>query len=983
MRIFLASPKDVVLYRGAAQRLAERLNEEHGAKLGSEYFLEVVDWNTHVADLQSLPEKAILEEITVGEHDVFLGIAWLGFDQQAADGDGSALSTERNFELAFKFWQRDRADQCFLCRCMRLPEKLTDINGKAFHRISEFFSRFSLDGENPIRYYEFDSATDLEEHLANQLAKLIEEWNGGALVAPSEAAPAERATAPAAVAAPAAPAAAAAAPAAPVAEAAPATAETTPGTEFERRMEVGSAYEVSFLSIEIVETDQIAEARKTRAEGVATLLDSFRRLVQTTAAAYGGELFSWNERGGLVLFWRNRSYDHAIMTGLKVLHNLPVFNLDPAQNPVAVSVKTRAAAHDAVILFQLPIENIHSEDIDYVIELQHENTDAAEIAITRRLLERIDNRLKPHFQYKGRFENEPVYICRLPSADNVPSKSSLVDFRRRLKQQTSQVREVLALPSSELDITSLESMSTAVDETYSVLNKFCTAFSSVDRDWPRDFFTELATATADLRREEEEIWRTLRKSYISGSFSAGKARRLEAIVRSASRRRSRPVVILEKLEERCRHLVGDGPAEEPAAAAEVADELLKKLDAFNRADALDSETILTDLLLNRKHGLLEYLGAGDSDDGRRQQLLDKLWQTVDLVLLDDLYSIRGHQRANEEKVFDVLVAERVADGRFGVVRRHLESEEEPTDERMTAEFAEIGRELGEEDSQRVWRCVVLGHPMSDLRNFAAFKLTAESMWQAISHPSIPIPAIYAIGERINKVENEDAKKIFFDCVRERLEGAVESFRTRDELSILTKVVLLLLDFPFLVETGYFERFDDILGKFLERANKAGLKVEYFESLRKTLEAARKKSGDKPSKPPAGLNKLPLTLQRRLAGESRYVYWFVSHPDPRIAGETLRHVGLMNVERVLRLREVNKSVLTALLRKPELFTRSQTIVTALNHPKCDHQFSGRHIPALARSRSGLQELQKIANNPSANPIVRSAAKRAAAQSRRGR
>lgn len=964
MRIFLASPKDVAIYRDAAQRIAERLNRQHGVKLGSEYHLEVVDWNQELADLQTLPQKAILDELTVGEHDVFLGIAWLGFDQQAADGDGAALATERNFELAFNFWRRERSDQCFLCRCMRLPENLTDIDGKAFHRVSEFFSRFSLDGENPVRYYEFDSATDLEEHLASQLAELIREWNGGDL-APAAKAPTE--TAPAA--------------AAPEEAARPA-AETPPEeTEFERRMEVGKAYEVSFLSIEIVETEQITEARKTRREDVATLFDSFRQLVRTTAAAYGGEIFSWNERGGLVLFWRSRSYDHAIMTGLKVLHNLPVFNLDHAQNPVAVNVRTRAAAHDAVILFELPISNIHSSDIDYVVELQQHNTDPAEIAITQRLLERIDSRLKPHFKYKGRFENEPVHICRLPSADKVPNKSSLEDFTRRLKHRTSQVRQVLEMPPSSLDISALEAMSTAVDEAYSVLNKFCTGFASVDRDWPQEFLGELAATAADLTREEGEIWRSMRKCYISGSFSAGKARKLEAIVRSASRRRSRPVVILEKLAERCRQLLGGEAPEAPAGEAEAGDELLKKIDAFNRADVLDRETLLTDLLLHRKHGFIEYLTAGDDD--RHRGLLDKLWQTVDLVLLDDLYSIRGRRRADEEKVFDALVAEPVADGRFALVRRHLESEEEPTEERMAEQFAAMGRESDEEDRQRVWRCVVLGHPIADLRNFAAFRLTADSMWQAVSHPSIPIPAIYAIGERINKVENEDAKKIFFDCIRERLEGAVESFHTRDELSVLTKLVLLLLDFPFLVETGYFERFDDILGKFLERANQAGLKVEYFESLRKTLEEARKKSGDKPSKPPAGLNKLPLTLQRRLAGESRYVYWFVSHPDPRIARETLRHVGLMNVERVLRLREVNKSVFAALLRKPELFTRTQALISALNHPKCDQQFAGRHIPTLARSKSGLQELQKIANNPSANPVVRAAAKRAAAQSRRGR
>ena len=87
---------------------------------------------------------------------------------------------------------------------------------------------------------------------------------------------------------------------------------------------------------------------------------------------------------------------------------------------------------------------------------------------------------------------------------------------------------------------------------------------------------------------------------------------------------------------------------------------------------------------------------------------------------------------------------------------------------------------------------------------------------------------------------------------------------------------------------------------------------------------------------------------------------------------------MNVERVLRLREVNSAVLGALLKKPELFTRSAPLVAALNHPKCTQNFASRYLPTMARSRQGMQELKKIANNPSANPVVRSAAKRMAAR-----
>ena len=956
MRIFLASPDDVVPYREAALRVAERLNQQTGAKLGSPPYLEVVDWSHHLAPHLALPESAVLEEVEVEEDDFFLGIAWLAFDPLVAGGEGENHgATERNFELALRHWQGSRADNCLVCRAMRLPEKLTEIDGKAFDRINRFFSRFTMGGENPVPYYEFHSTTDLEEHLAARLAGKLQALGGQV-----SAAPIEEST--------------------PEAEKAEDPAE--PQAEFERKMEPGKAYEVSFLSIEVGEDEALAKVAAEFPNKVQRLYGAFRELVLATASNYGGELFSWENNRGLIIFWRSRSYDHAIMTGLKVLHNLPVFNLDTDQNPLGFNVRTRSSAHDAVIIFQMPSSNIRSTEVDFLVSMQRTSTEPEELTITRRLLERVDSRLKPHFKFKGRFESEPIYACRLPSADTRATQEDLDEYTVKLKHHAGQVREVLQAPPSALDISALEVISTGIDEVYSLLGKFCSTFSNLDNAWPADFFTRLAAVVSVLMEEEAEVWKTLRRVYVEGNFTAGKARKLEAIVQAASRRRSRPVVILDKLEQRCRAM---GGGEEPSEAtpAQVDEDLSKRLDAFLKADPLDNETALTELLLHHKGPLLEYLVGGGGE--QHHNVLDKLWSTCDLVLLDDLYSIRGRKRADDARVLDTLVDPRLTDARFRVVAQLLEGQDDPTERLLQSRFAESGVEPAEGDLQVAWRSLVIGHASAEIRTRSAFLLTPHSMWQVISHPSIPIPSIHAIAERMQRMEGEDAQKIFFDCVRSRLEEAVESFRTKDEVTSLTQLVLLLLELPFLVETGYFERFDDILRKFLERSQKAGLKVEYFENLRRTLEEARAASPDKgPSKPPAGIKRLPLTIQRRLAGEARYVYWFVSHPDPRIALETLRHVGLMNIERVLRLREVNSSVMKSILKKPELFTRAQALAAALNHPKCSQEFATRYIPSLVRSRQGVSTLEKVTNNPSANPAVRSAAKRAlSGASRAGR
>lgn len=950
MRFFLAVPTDLQPERESVRRVVERLNAERGDDP-----IEIVDWHTLVAPFANLTESVAFRNLEVGPDDIFLGMSWLAFDGDdrppvtgtGSDGDGDEENgdvgcTERDLELAYAFWKTLPRPRAIFARCLRPPASLAEIDSRAFDRLSLFYRRFDQPEKNPFSYLAFDRAEDLEKKLDTELREVI------ARETPKkEEAPSERPR-----------------------------SELRGSTQFEKKMEPGKAYEVSFLGLEIDGWDQIVEKHGEEKDALQTLASSFLELVRSTARNYGGEVFSWSVHGGLLIFWTRRSVDHAVMTGLKVLHNLPVFNLDPQQNPLGEDVSVRAAAQFATIVFQLPIEEISAREMKFLGALLEQNTDGDELTITRAVQERIDERLRPHFQSKERFEGEMIHSCQLPSARQDTERADVEDSVERMRRQTSLAGGLLQTSASGLDGAAADSLASAVDEAYSVLNKFCAAYSSIDRDWSPQFFARLAEAAATLRREEGNLWRRLRERSGEAGLPANIDRRLGALAQAASRRRSRSVVLLEKLEERCRTLAEGSEPKAPAPRRDLEKDLLDAIDAFVKADDLDEETRLTELLLHHKKGLLAYVAERANDGERHARLMKKLWESADLALLDDLYSIRGHRRRDEARIFDVMVRPEVAHSRFQVVRDLLDAEERPDEVALGRRFEALGAKATAQDLQVVWRCLILGHADEKMRQVSAAKLSPHSMWRVVSHPSIPINAIHALGERMSKSEGDDAKKIYFDCTRSRIEQAVESFRTREELETLTKLILLYLNFSFLVETGYFERFDDLLGKFLGHAQSMGMQIDYFENLRRTLEKARVDAGEKgPAKPPAGIKSLPLTIQRRLAGESRYIYWFVTHPDPRIACETLRHIGLVHVERVLRLREINSSVLLAILRRSELFTRSQAILAALNHPKCTQEFANKYVPTLARSRQSRQALEKVAQNPSASPVVRSTAKRA--------
>ncbi len=996
LRLFLAAPEDLSPERELVVQTADRFNQRVGVEEGEEFYFEVYDWSDHLSLNMGTAQRQADTRLPVENHDVFVGLAWLRFSIDQKQDQGYRASSEDDFHLAHISWESAPQSPRFFYRCQRLPERLSDIDGASYARVDEFFHRFSEEQRSAGICTDFLQQQELAELLEEDFYQLIERARlilmaQGAVAQAAPLAPIGQSTPPPPVqptlpppppvvqpTLPPPPTAPAPGPATGPPAAATPTTTVEPQAEFEKKMVPGSAYEVSFLGLRIPNWDEVQAAANP--QQMQTLKDALRVVISETASSYGGEIFSWTDAGPLLIFWRKRSRDHAIMTGLKVIHALPVFNLDPQQNPTPVKIEISAAAHDAVIVFQLPSSGIRSDDIDFVHKLEY-STQAGELCVSKRLLDRADQRLAPRFQSRGRFENEPIYTCRLPTSEQRALHTSLTDLSRGVKEKSDLVRKVISMSTASLDGDAIASLRSAVDQVYSYLDKACGTLSRIEAGWSKKFFAELAEMVGGLVRMEGDLWQKLRRSHLEHQADSEKAGQLEAIVQAASSRRSRPAVTLAKVEHSLRTRTlseeGAGDASQQAAAtpaAEVGDEVLKKIDALLRADPLDIETAMTDLLLNQKDALLTFL-ATHREEARHPKLLEKLWAAADLVVLDDLYSIRGHKRARDRQVSSILADSPLADARFAAIKELLAQERALVEADVKGAFDRLGPGVESRDQQIIWRCMVLGHPIQETRSMAAFKLSQFSMWQAISHPSIPLASVCAIGERVSKTESDDHKKIFFDCIRSRIADAVDSFKTREEFSNLTKLVLLLLDFPFLVETGYFERFDEIMEAFLARAQKAGLKVDYFENLRKPLEIARQDpENQKAATLPAGIKKLPLTLQRRLAAEPQYVFWFVTHPDARVASETLRHIRLANVERVMKMPEVNSTVMASLLRKPELFTRSGPLLAALNNPKCDQRFASRYMPNFSRSKGGQQALQRIARNSSANPAVRSAAQR---------
>jgi hypothetical protein len=190
-----------------------------------------------------------------------------------------------------------------------------------------------------------------------------------------------------------------------------------------------------------------------------------------------------------------------------------------------------------------------------------------------------------------------------------------------------------------------------------------------------------------------------------------------------------------------------------------------------------------------------------------------------------------------------------------------------------------------------------------------------------------------------------------------------------EFGFIGKLLSIFFADPLFVQSPYFERLDDLLLNLRRSPLSATVGVELFDSIAAKLKQIREDKGNPQATIPAGIESLPLPVQRHLASEGMYIDSFVMHSNARIAKETERFVTMGNVERIIGYRQINEQVFHALLAKKEFFVRPSTLTIALHHPKCTLSFAHTHLPRL-----NAVALKKIAADTNANTAVRETAAR---------
>jgi hypothetical protein len=913
VRIFVASPSDMKTERERIGKVVNRLNHSTARELG--LLLEFTDWSSYVRpSMGDRPEAVILEQLGVDTWDIFIGLLWLRFGtptgaDHPVTGTPYTSGTQEEFTLAYESWRKTKRPSVMMYRCERVPANLREINATQLQQIDTFFSQFASESSTPGLYQTFREAEELEEQLYNHLsAALFEKMKAPVVVAPAAA------------------------------------------------LVAGQAYEVVALSIDVVKHSEMV-----RNYGVVQMRPVLRWLQQIAfrhCCAPEWSKVIWTPDGGILVTSGPKMHDRAVMAAVRILKDVELYNLDPANE---IKFRIRIASSDGPLVWEEDPAQISADVLNFTKHLEASGTEPNGFSITDTVYCCLHETLKHEFILRPRFEERRILGYHIRGTlEPLP--------KRAIPTLVAQATEELKALGSR----TVQEATAGVDTVYSQLEEFSRHFLPLDERWSNTYLEEIDRWTLALLDAEKTFWISVQaKSTKPATESAAEPSSWRSVAEIVGSKRAAAVVPLAQIKAHTQIALkrGGKTGAEPSppsiqknietiAAWRTTPEQEKRLRVLVDADDLQEEVALAELLATAREVLIAAVSS-DSLGDLREPLLNRLWSLSDLILIDEFQ----HSR---EGLFPALLKNPVTRERYGVLMRILRAADPPTEALVRSRFKASGLPFTTADLHVVWRSTIVGVANPDRLILALWKVPVSALWRTIASQSIRISALYAVAQRF-KIESDDARKVFFDCIHGRLMREVQT--NGQESVFVGKLLSIFFGDPVFVQSPYFERLDDLLLNLRRSSSRDTVTIEVFDDLAGKLKQIREDRGNPQASIPAGIGSLPLAVQRHLAAEGMYIDSFVMHPDIRIAKETERFVTMANVERMLSYRQINETLFHTLLSKKEFFVRASTLMVALRHPKCTVPFARTHLPRLNPAT-----VKKIASDPNANVAVRDAAMR---------
>lgn len=142
----------------------------------------------------------------------------------------------------------------------------------------------------------------------------------------------------------------------------------------------GEEYRLAFMSVDVVGSSDLVQTNLK--VDIEHTLRNLRQWLRSNIEAENGRLWYWHGDGGLAAFLEEEGVSAAMRSGLKIVANLPVFNITENELRYENDIRLRFGIHYGTACYSPDTAAIQSDDIRQAITIEQKHGEANTVMVS-------------------------------------------------------------------------------------------------------------------------------------------------------------------------------------------------------------------------------------------------------------------------------------------------------------------------------------------------------------------------------------------------------------------------------------------------------------------------------------------------------------------------------------------------------------------------------------------------------------------------
>ena len=175
-------------------------------------------------------------------------------------------------------------------------------------------------------------------------------------------------------------------------------------------MQPGQEYYHSFASIDIVGSSELI--RTNVKDDVEITMARLRTFIYGHVEKMNGRVWSWYGDGGMAVFFGEDSVARCVLSTMRLLVYLPVFNIAQNELRPETDIRLRVGSHHGTAVYQRDISKVVSPDLRFAMDMEKNRAEPNSLAISDTIFQNLRQEIRSAFQVAEDLGGMKTYLYR-------------------------------------------------------------------------------------------------------------------------------------------------------------------------------------------------------------------------------------------------------------------------------------------------------------------------------------------------------------------------------------------------------------------------------------------------------------------------------------------------------------------------------------------------------------------------------------------